>query len=253
MSNKLHNKRAIAQAFGRAAQRYTRFAELQRTSGEHLMTLALPLAGQRILDAGCGTGHFSQRWSALGKQVIALDLSAGMLQQAVAEHSADAYVQGDIEHLPLADARIDLCFSNLAVQWCEDLPRAIATCYRATRPGGAVVFSTLAEDSLGELAQAWLSLDGSKRVNDFLPLAQIAYACRPYRHRLYPHTLTYRFATVSDVMHSLKGIGATWLHGDRSRGLLTRRRLQALAQVYPAAPGGFPLSYHLVYGIIYRD
>lgn len=52
MSNEWHNKRAIAQAFGRAAQRYTRFAELQRTSGEHLMTLALPLAGQRILYAG---------------------------------------------------------------------------------------------------------------------------------------------------------------------------------------------------------
>ncbi|MGK2960188.1 MAG: malonyl-ACP O-methyltransferase BioC [Candidatus Malihini olakiniferum] len=253
MSNKLHNKRAIAHAFGRAAQRYARFAELQHTSGKHLMTLAAPLAGQRILDAGCGTGYFSQLWRALGKHVVALDLSPGMLQQAATEQSADAYVQGDIEHLPLANASIDLCFSNLAMQWCEDLPRAIASCYQATRPGGAVVFSTLAEGSLGELAQAWLSLDGSKRVNDFLPLAQIDDACRPYRYLLYPQTLSYRFPTVNDVMHSLKGIGATWLHGERARGLLTRRRLQALAQVYPAAAGGFPLSYHLIYGIIYRD
>ncbi|MFB6434749.1 MAG: malonyl-ACP O-methyltransferase BioC [Candidatus Malihini olakiniferum] len=253
MSNEWHKKRAIAHAFGRAARRYARFSELQRTSGNHLMTLAAPFSGQLILDAGCGTGYCSQRWRELGKQVVALDLSPGMLQQAETEQSADAYVQGDIEHLPLADASIDLCFSNLAVQWCEDLPRAIASCYRVTRPGGAVVFSTLAEGSLGELAQAWLSLDGSKRVNDFLPLAQIADICRPYRHLLYPQTLSYRFSTVTDVMHSLKGIGSTWLHGDRARGLLTRRRLQALAQAYPAAAGEFPLSYHLIYGIIYCD
>ncbi|MFB6422034.1 MAG: malonyl-ACP O-methyltransferase BioC [Candidatus Malihini olakiniferum] len=253
MNNKLHNKQAIAHAFDRAAQRYARFAELQRTSGNHLMMLAAPLSGQWILDAGCGTGYFSQRWRVLGKQVVALDLSPGMLQQAATEQSADIYVQGDIEHLPLANASIDLCFSNLAVQWCEDLPRAIASCYRATRPGGAIVFSTLAEGSLGELAQAWMSLDGSRRVNEFLSLNQVADACRPYRYLLYPQTLKYSFPSVTDVMQSIKGIGATWLHGNRARGLLTRRRLQELAQVYPAVASGFPLTYHLIYGIIYRD
>lgn len=248
-----HNKRAIAHAFGRAASRYEQFAELQRASGEHLLTLAHPHAGTQVLDAGCGTGHFSRRWRALGKQVMALDLSAAMLQQAAASDSADSYVQGDIEQLPLQDHSVDLCFSNLAVQWCTDLPRALSALYRVTRPGGVVAFSTLAEGSLHELTQAWFQLDGSRRVNRFLPLEQLAAACGPYRHQLYQQTLTYRFSSVLAVMQSLKGIGATWLHDDRAHGLLTRRRLQALAQGYPSAANDFPLSYHLVYGVIYCD
>lgn len=248
-----HNKQAIAHAFGRAAGCYDRFAELQRASGEHLLALALPHAGEQILDAGCGTGHFSRRWRSLGKQVTSLDLSVEMLHQAASVGSAHAYVQGDIEQLPLQADSVDLCFSNLAVQWCSDLPRALAACHRVTRPGGAVAFSTLVEGSLDELAQAWQKLDGSRRVNRFLPVAQVADACRPYRHQLHQQTLTYRFPSVLAVMQSLKGIGATWLHNDRARGLLTRRRLQALAHQYPEQPSGFPLSYHLVYGVIYRD
>lgn len=248
-----YNKQAIAHAFGRAAGGYDRFAELQRASGEHLLTLALPLAREQILDVGCGTGHFSRRWRDVGKQVTALDLSLEMLRHAAALKSAHAYVQGDMEQLPLRTESVDLCFSNLAVQWCSDLSRALAACHRVTRPGGAVVFSTLVEGSLDELAQAWLRLDGSRRVNHFLSLAQVADACRPYRHQLHQHTLTYRFPSVLAVMQSLKGIGATWLHADRARGLLTRRRLQALAHQYPRQSSDFPLSYHLVYGVIYRD
>lgn len=248
-----HNKQAIAQAFGRAASRYDRFAELQRASGERLLALAQPHAGHQVLDAGCGTGHFSRRWRALGKAVTALDLSWEMLQQAARAQSAHAYVQGDIEQLPLRPDSVDLCFSNLAVQWCSDLPRALAACHRVTRPGGAVAFSTLSDGSLSELAQAWQRFDGSQRVNRFLSLEQLADACQPYRHQLYQQTLTYSFPSVLAVMQSLKGIGATWLHGDRARGLLTRRRLQALTQAYPSLPSGFPVSYHLVYGVIYRD
>ncbi|MEI7350844.1 malonyl-ACP O-methyltransferase BioC, partial [Pectobacterium parmentieri] len=50
-----YNKQAIAQAFGRAAGCYDRFAELQRTSGERLLTLMPPHRGVEVLDAGCGT------------------------------------------------------------------------------------------------------------------------------------------------------------------------------------------------------
>ncbi|MGK2946908.1 MAG: methyltransferase domain-containing protein [Candidatus Malihini olakiniferum] len=99
----------------------------------------------------CGTGYFSQRWHALDKQVIALDISPDMLQQAETEQSANVYVQSDIEHFPLANVSIDLCFNNLAVQWYEDLTRAIASCYRAIRSGSGSIFY-FCEGSLGELA-----------------------------------------------------------------------------------------------------
>jgi len=181
----LVNKQAVADAFSRAAGHYENAAQLQRDVGEHLLSMVAEQhqsAGDRVLDAGCGTGYFSRRWRDMGKQVTALDLSQGMLDMASALNSADSYIPGDIERLPLADQSVDICYSNLAVQWCNALPRALEEMHRVTRIGGLVVFSTLAEGSLGELAAAWMKVDGRRHVNQFLTPDKIAEACAPYRH-----------------------------------------------------------------------
>ncbi|MEH2920265.1 malonyl-ACP O-methyltransferase BioC [Samsonia erythrinae] len=253
MLTKNHNKQAIAQAFGRAAGGYDRFAELQRTSGERLLALMPSHCGTRVLDAGCGTGHFSRHWRQQGKTVIALDLSGEMLRYARQQQVADHYQEGDIENLPLADGSVDITYSNLAVQWCDSLPRALAELYRVTRPGGVIAFTTLAEGSLSELAQAWRRLDGTQRTNRFLPLTAIEVACQPYQHQLVHEPEVCVFPEVLTLLKSLKGIGATWLHQGRSRGLLSRARLAALSAHYPREQGGYPLSYQLVYGVINRD
>ncbi|MDX5627238.1 MULTISPECIES: malonyl-ACP O-methyltransferase BioC [unclassified Brenneria] len=252
MLTEAHDKQAIARAFGRAAGSYDRFAALQRASGERLLDMIAPHSGSQVLDAGCGTGHFSRRWQQLGKTVTALDLSAEMLARAAENQSAARYLLGDIENLPLAAGSVDISYSNLAVQWCDDLPAALAELYRVTRSGGAIAFSTLADGSLTELAQAWRRLDGSRRVNRFLPVEAIEAACRPYRCRLHQERVTCRFPDVLSVLKSLKGIGATWQHQDRAPGLLSRSRLKALSSAYPQQDG-YPLSYQLVYGVIYRD
>ncbi|QTF08949.1 malonyl-ACP O-methyltransferase BioC [Brenneria izadpanahii] len=248
-----HNKQAIARAFGRAAASYDRFAALQRASGERLLNMIAAHNGRQVLDAGCGTGYFSRCWQQLGKSVTALDLSAEMLACAAERRSAARYVLGDIENLPLADCSVDISYSNLAVQWCDDLPAALAEFHRVTRAGGAIAFSTLAEGSLIELAQAWQRLDGTRRVNRFLPVSAIEAACRPYRYQLHQECVTCCFPDVPALLKSLKGIGATWLHQGRTPGLLSRKRLAALSASYPPREDGYPLSYQLVYGVIYRD
>ncbi len=247
------NKRAVALAFSRAAESYDVVAVLQREVGERLLGMGLHHPGQTLLDAGCGTGYFSRRWRELGKQVTALDLAPGMLTFARQQQAADRYLLGDIEHIPLPAASVDICFSSLVVQWCSDLPRALAELYRVTRPGGAILFSTLAEGTLYELGDAWQQVDGERHVNDFLPLAQIETACGRYRHHLEAAWQTLDYPDVMTLMRSLKGIGATHLHQGRVAGLLSRQRLAALQTAYPCRRGLFPLSYHLVYGVIYRD
>ncbi|MBN0749564.1 methyltransferase domain-containing protein, partial [Pseudomonas aeruginosa] len=67
--------------------------------------------------------------------------------------------------LPLPDACVDLAWSNLAVQWCDDLRAAIGELYRVARPGGRVAFSTLLADSLPELNQAWQAIDDRPHAN----------------------------------------------------------------------------------------
>ncbi|MCV9878191.1 malonyl-ACP O-methyltransferase BioC [Brenneria izbisi] len=253
MFTDIDHKHAIAQAFGRAAASYDRFAELQRASGERLLDLMPPHDGIQVLDAGCGTGYFSHHWQRQGKRVTALDLSPVMLAYAREQRAAECYVQGDIEHLPLGAGCMDISYSNLAVQWCDHLPGALAELHRVTRRKGIIAFSTLAAGSLHELSQAWAQWDSTRRVNHFLPAEAIAAACQPYRHQLHQERITCYFPDVLSVMKSLKGIGATWLHHGRAPGLLSRSRLNGLSSVYPRRPEGYPLSYQLIYGVIYRD
>src|SRR5574343_1377583 len=112
------SKARVRQSFERAAPTYDSAAAIQRRICDGLLDALPPLAVARLLDAGCGTGyalpllcrHFPQA------QAIALDLSPAMLRQI----AAPSYrIAGDLEHLPLIDASIDLYWSSLAVQWCE--------------------------------------------------------------------------------------------------------------------------------------
>ncbi|HHB1428068.1 TPA: malonyl-ACP O-methyltransferase BioC [Serratia odorifera] len=252
-AQKTIDKHAVASAFSRAAQSYDAAAALQREVGERLLGMGSMHPSRQVLDAGCGTGYFSRRWRELGKQVTALDLAPGMLAFARQQQAADDYLLGDIEHIPLPDACVDLSFSSLVVQWCSDLPGALAELRRVTRPGGLTLFSTLAQGSLHELGDAWQQVDGERHVNQFLPLSAIEAACAPYRHRLEAVCRTLNYPDVMTVMRSLKGIGATHLHQGRDAGLMSRRRLKALQAAYPCQQGQFPLSYQLVYGVIYGD
>lgn len=244
------NKQAVAQAFGRAADGYERYADFQRYSGERLMALLPPSAAGTVLDAGCGTGWFSRRWQQQGHRVIALDLSPGMLAQARRDASAQHYLLGDIEALPLRRHSVDISWSNLAVQWCDSLAQGIRELHRVTRPGGRVLFSTLADASLHEMRSAWQALDNYQHVNTFLSEAAIRQACSKLALRLESETVTQHFPDVLSALQSLKGIGATHIHQGRASGLLTRQRLLQLQQRWPQDAQGYRLSYQLITGVI---
>lgn len=122
------NKQAVAAAFGRAASGYTQHDELQRRCADLLLRQLARRDFAQVLDAGCGPGSMSRYWREAGSVVTALDLSAGMLAQAQRNDAAQHYLLGDIEALPLPDACVDLAWSNLAVQWCDDLRRQLASC-----------------------------------------------------------------------------------------------------------------------------
>lgn len=247
------HKQAIARTFGRAAAEYDRHAAFQRASGDELAALLGPLQGQSLLDAGCGTGWFSRFWQQSGNRVIALDLSHAMLAEARRRGAASAYLAGDIERLPLADKRVDICFSNLAVQWCDDLSRALGEFYRVTRPGGMIAFSTLAEGSLAELTRAWRQVDGEIHANRFLSSAAIALALKPYRHRLYPVPHRLYYPRLAPLLQDIKGVGAGYLRDGRAPGLSGSQRIRRLEAAWERHSAGLPLTYQLIHGLIYRD
>lgn len=247
------NKTAVAAAFGRAAAHYDKHAAFQRESGERLLHLLDKTSFAQVLDAGCGTGHFSRYWQQQGSYVTALDLSDAMLSAAEANQAAQRYLQGDIENLPLAGESVDLAWSNLAVQWCSDLCGGIRELWRVTRPGGRIAFSTLVAGSLDELHQAWRGVDNACHANTFMPVETVLEACAPYPLHWQQSPLTLHFADSFSAMQSLKGIGATHLHHGRENRVLTRSQLQQLALAWPQQGGRFPLTYQLFCGVFIRE
>lgn len=248
------NKQAIAHAFSRAAKNYDNIALFQQKSGQYLFDCLSAIPGNTVLDAGCGTGYFSKQLRLAGKQVIALDLSESMLAIAQQKQAANSYIQADMEHLPLAAKSVDLCFSHLAIQWCSNLSIPLNELYRITKKGGIVAFSTLVDGSLQELQQCWQKIDNNRHINSFMTVEQIRRTCCDWVHTIQQRSWHLTYPSLSCLLQSIKGIGATHLiDGRQQQGLMTKNQLTKLLNHYPHINERFPLTYQLVYGILYCE
>jgi trans-aconitate methyltransferase len=106
--------------------------------GESLIELLQPAAGERILDLGCGTGHLTARLAEAGAEVVGLDGSAAMLEQARAAYPDLKFVHGDARAFSF-DRPFDAVFSNAVLHWVVEAG-AVVRCVRdCLRPGGRFV------------------------------------------------------------------------------------------------------------------
>ncbi|WP_254491521.1 methyltransferase domain-containing protein, partial [Salmonella enterica] len=74
---------------------------------------------------------------------------------------------GDAAALPLADNSVDVIFSNLCLQWVDDLPAVFAGFRRVLKPGGLLVCSTFGPETLVELNEAFAAADDRPHVSRF--------------------------------------------------------------------------------------
>src|SRR5688572_13373341 len=142
------DKRAVRRAFEHAAPTYDAAAVLQNEICARMLERLeyVKHAPHAILDAGSGTGNALPRLLARypGAALVALDLAHAMLERARRRRHwwqalpglrpALHLVCGDIERLPLVSASVGLVWSNLALQWVGDLPRAIGELHRVLAP-----------------------------------------------------------------------------------------------------------------------
>lgn len=106
--------------------------------GDALVVLASSLGADRILEVGCGTGHWLVRLNAVTAPVHGLDASVGMLREARTREASLALVQGTAGRLPYTAGAFDLVYCVNALHHFPD-PRAfLAEAYRLLHPGGAV-------------------------------------------------------------------------------------------------------------------
>jgi malonyl-CoA O-methyltransferase len=250
----------VRRSFDRASAEYDRAAILQADVRARLLARLeyVKLTPALIVDAGCGTGHASRALKRLYRRarVIALDIAPGMLHAAGRQRGwfrRFDRVRADAAHLPFADGSVDLVFSNLMLQWCNDPDALFAEFRRVLKPHGVLSFSTFGPDTLKELRAAWASVDDYTHVNRFIDMHDLGDAL--LRARLAEPVLdvenfTLTYGDVLALMRDLKAIGAHNVTAGRPAGLTGRGKLQAMTAAYEQrrTDGRLPATYEVVYG-----
>lgn len=269
-----HTRRhAIRAAFERAAPSYDAAAHIQREICSRLAAFgtgfdrSLALApGARVLDAGCGTGFGLVALDQLcpGAHRIGLDLAPSMLAHArlragqpadvgVGNPEATTFLPlcADLEHLPLASARLALVWSSLALQWCT--PRAaLAEIARVLAPGGVALIATLGPHTLRELREAFAAIDEHRHTIDFHAPAHWSAAATGSGLQVEGVENVALQACAPDLrrlLRDIKAIGAATVDGERRRQPLGRTawaRLEAHYERHRRPDGQLPATYDLI-------
>lgn len=143
--------------------------------------------GKRILDAGCGSGRFSEFFSRCGAEVYALDLS-NSVDQAVGLCGLRPNVhilQASLLKIPFREALFDLVFSFGVLHHTPDTRKAFMQLPRFVKPGGKLavfVYSKWSEAGSGRLKAKEHLSDFYRRFTPRLPhhlLHAISYLAIP--------------------------------------------------------------------------
>ena len=278
----LFDTRQVRRAFARASASYEAAAQLQHASElrlleslDYLDDPGLQRAPpQRVLDLGAGTGRASRamqkRWPKA--QVVSLDLALPMLRQARAGAKRDTgwlpplltaewlsnpfarapqQVCADAAALPLADGSIDVLFSNLCLQWVDDLDSVFAGFRRVLKPDGLLLVSTFGPETLWELRAAFAQADEAPHVSPFVDIAGFGDALvragfhQPVIDR--EEEVTHN-PDLPALMRGLRAIGATNALRSRRTSLTGRARFDAAAAAYEAhrGPAGLPATWEII-------
>ena len=140
----------IAATFDLRARGY-RHSDWHRASAGRLIDLCDLKPGDRVLDAGTGTGfaalHAARKVGAAGR-VVGVDISQGMLSEARAEAAASdltnvEFIQRDATALTeLADSAFDVVTAATSLIYIP-VAEGLREWHRLLREGGLIAFSTM--------------------------------------------------------------------------------------------------------------
>jgi SAM-dependent methyltransferase len=101
--------------------------------------LPFPLAGARVLDLGCGPGHYTRALRRAGAAVMPLDFDAGEFDLPGGPPGGE--VVGDGRSLPVATGALDGVLCSNMLEHTPDPVGVVTELERVVRPGGWIWLS----------------------------------------------------------------------------------------------------------------
>lgn len=140
----------IASMFDSVASRYDMMDALMTGGLNNVWMVALrkavaPHPGERILDLAAGTGTSSAALAKGGAEVVACDLSEGMIEVGRQRHPEIEFVHGNAMDLDFEDGTFDAVTISWGLRNIPDPALALREMMRVVRPRGRLVvleFST---------------------------------------------------------------------------------------------------------------
>ncbi len=111
-----------------------------------LRRLMHPQAGESLLDVGCGTGHFTRRFSQAGLSVTGVDPDAKAISYATMQQDNIEYLLGNALNLPFTDNHFDHTTAITSLCFIDDPIAALQEMWRVTRK--SLVLGLLNQNSL---------------------------------------------------------------------------------------------------------
>ena len=115
--------------------------------------------GERVLDLAAGTGTSSMTFTRHGAEVVAGDISTGMLTEGRRRHPKIDFIYADAMDLPFADDGFDVVTISFGIRNVHDVDTALAEMLRVLKPGGRLViceFSTPTLDAFSLVYKEYL-------------------------------------------------------------------------------------------------
>ena len=195
-------------------------------------------------------------------RIVSLDIAMGMLKQATTRQNwfkrslgltRQSLLCADIENLPIQSSSTGLVWSNLALQWCNDLDLVFKEAHRVLQPEGLIMFSTFGPDTLKELRLAANADPSHVHVSRFIDMHDIGDALIRAGFTAPVLDVEHFVLTYDDVMgvmRDLKAIGAHNATDGRSRGLQGKGFLKKLTENYEQfrQDSKLPATFEVVYG-----
>lgn len=106
--------------------------------GEDVIQLLSPQPQENILDLGCGTGQLTAKIAASGAEVLGIDASVTMIEQAKQNYPDLEFTIADAQTFQVHQS-FDAVFSNATLHWVREPEAAIQRINHSLKPAGRFV------------------------------------------------------------------------------------------------------------------